>query len=448
MQQTPHLFVKGEVQVQWICQLDYLAIKLMTDEKLNSERLYQAILDLTQRVAKLEQSRAMPVTGALETKTIKRIRTTSHKLVKIYNDIPQILLEYAIKLSLTPESYRQKTEGAILLEEAARGNYWVVSTEEEEEQSYWLFPNGNITFDIFRVDSVKYLFRLEGEQLSRDSEFIVKQPAQLTLLPSGKQWELESLGVLYIGKNVSVSSSSPESASLLTEHNPTSQIPETLPIEELLDRLERTEELEDYVQYLERQLREFGRELEEMRIESSPSQSIVPGDIIPRDAREIEPLSSPLPDPYVPYRKRVMYAGFWQRFLAFLIDGIPLFVCFVIVLGLFYGFISNIYSGTEDEIAAFSFILTNLVMLMISWLYYSLMESGPLQATLGKIVMGIVVTDMRGNKISWKRATVRYFSKIISGAILAIGFIMVAFTPKKQALHDIISRCLVVKKRR
>ncbi|NCT43872.1 MAG: hypothetical protein GPJ35_11110 [Microcystis aeruginosa G11-09] len=50
----------------------------------------------------------------------------------LYNDVPQILLEYATKLSLTPESYRQKTEGAILLEEAARGNYWVVSTEEEE----------------------------------------------------------------------------------------------------------------------------------------------------------------------------------------------------------------------------------------------------------------------------------------------------------------------------
>jgi hypothetical protein len=74
----------------------------------------------------------MPVTGALETKTIKRLRTAPHKLVKIYKDVPQIFLEYTNKLSLTPESHRQKIEGAILLKEAARGNYWVVSTEEEE----------------------------------------------------------------------------------------------------------------------------------------------------------------------------------------------------------------------------------------------------------------------------------------------------------------------------
>ena len=74
------------------------------------------------------------------------------------------------------------------------------------------------------------------------------------------------------------------------------------------------------------------------------------------------------------------------------------------------------------------------------------MESSSRQATVGKMATGIVVTDMTGKKISFAKATGRHFAKIISGVILLIGFIMIAFTQKKQGLHDIIADCLVVKK--
>ena len=84
---------------------------------------------------------------------------------------------------------------------------------------------------------------------------------------------------------------------------------------------------------------------------------------------------------------------------------------------------------------------------ILGWLYYALMEGSAKQATLGKMALGIVVTDTQGRRVSFTRATGRYFGKIISGIILYIGFIMIAFTEKKQGLHDIMADCLVVVKR-
>ena len=83
---------------------------------------------------------------------------------------------------------------------------------------------------------------------------------------------------------------------------------------------------------------------------------------------------------------------------------------------------------------------------MMNWIYYAGMESSANQGTLGKMAVGIKVTDLNGERISFARATGRYFSKIISALIIAIGFIMVAFTSKKQGLHDMIAETLVIKK--
>ncbi len=87
-----------------------------------------------------------------------------------------------------------------------------------------------------------------------------------------------------------------------------------------------------------------------------------------------------------------------------------------------------------------------LVIAAIGWLYFALMESSKNQGTLGKMALGLKVTDMDGNKISFGRATGRYFSKILSGMILMIGYIIAGFTDKKQALHDMIASCLVLRK--
>ena len=72
------------------------------------------------------------------------------------------------------------------------------------------------------------------------------------------------------------------------------------------------------------------------------------------------------------------------------------------------------------------------------------MLSSEKQATVGKMVLGIVVTDINGGPISFARATGRHFAKWLSALILGIGFLMAAFTEKKQALHDMIADTLVV----
>jgi uncharacterized RDD family membrane protein YckC len=155
----------------------------------------------------------------------------------------------------------------------------------------------------------------------------------------------------------------------------------------------------------------------------------------------------------------VAYAGFWLRFVAFLIDGVVALVAFVILLiPLFIltgagAVLSKIGSDEDisDNVGAalgIGFILGFIgIILVVSWLYYALSESSSWQATLGKKMLNLKVTDMSGQPISFGRASGRYFGKIISGKItLYIGYMLAGFTEKKQALHDMIASCLVLRK--
>ena len=74
------------------------------------------------------------------------------------------------------------------------------------------------------------------------------------------------------------------------------------------------------------------------------------------------------------------------------------------------------------------------------------MESSSWQATLGKKVLNLRVTDMAGARISFGKATGRHFAKLITGLIpLGIGFAMAGLTEKRQALHDMLASCLVLR---
>lgn len=144
------------------------------------------------------------------------------------------------------------------------------------------------------------------------------------------------------------------------------------------------------------------------------------------------------------------YGGFWIRFAAYLIDaiilGIAQFIIFSVLGVAAFGSTStdiadsDIFATTMGTVAYF-------ITLAMGVLYFVLMESSAKQATLGKMALGLVVTDMNGQRISWLRALGRYFAKILSGLIMAIGFIMIAFTDNKQGLHDMICSTLVVKGR-
>lgn len=91
-------------------------------------------------------------------------------------------------------------------------------------------------------------------------------------------------------------------------------------------------------------------------------------------------------------------------------------------------------------------MITYLALIVLMWLYFAIMESSKFQGTVGKIAIGLVVTDMEGNRISFARATGRYFGKILSSLIFMIGYILAGFTQKKQALHDMLAGTLVWKK--
>lgn len=150
------------------------------------------------------------------------------------------------------------------------------------------------------------------------------------------------------------------------------------------------------------------------------------------------------------------YAGFWLRFIAYIIDSVIIsFVEFLMVLPIltFFGLTAALENFDFDNIDAEVFVpmLVSagmgfyLTAFLTTWLYYALMESGSRQGTIGKMALGLKVTDMDGGRISFSIASLRFFGKILSNAIFMIGYIMAGFTKRKQALHDIIANTLVVR---
>lgn len=147
----------------------------------------------------------------------------------------------------------------------------------------------------------------------------------------------------------------------------------------------------------------------------------------------------------------VVYAGFWERFAAVIIDAIILWI-----IGYFIGMILG--TPSTEEILAMSqsegfsstmratyFSASNTTSFIVQWLYSALMISGPWQATLGKRALGIKVTNMNGGRISFLNATGRFFATFLSAIILLIGYFMMLWDDKKQTLHDKLAGTLVVK---
>jgi uncharacterized RDD family membrane protein YckC len=153
------------------------------------------------------------------------------------------------------------------------------------------------------------------------------------------------------------------------------------------------------------------------------------------------------------------YAGFWLRFVAFIIDSIIIgcvraFVIVPILAAMGIGISQNMPTNMDDPGAMMPFIasmmalagVVSLISMVITVLYYAILESSNMQASIGKLALGLVVLDESGQKIDFSKALIRNLGKIVSSMILFIGFIMAGFTDKKQGLHDIIAKTIVVKK--
>jgi len=147
---------------------------------------------------------------------------------------------------------------------------------------------------------------------------------------------------------------------------------------------------------------------------------------------------------------RTTYAGFWLRAVAYLMDTLLVSMVF----GLAASFYPAAFLKFPDATTPLS--LTSLPQLtplaigltiFVVWLYYAFFESSAWQATPGKRILKLYVTDIQGRPLTFARATLRYFGKMISGLTFMVGYILAGFTEKKQALHDILANTLVMRRK-
>jgi len=151
---------------------------------------------------------------------------------------------------------------------------------------------------------------------------------------------------------------------------------------------------------------------------------------------------NPILDAPVVAEQKLEYAGFWIRFVALIIDSIVLGVVNMIISFALLGTSVGMGAGSYEGLGAMLFVYYCLILVLYVG-YFALMESSVRQATLGKMAVGIKVGDEHGQRISGLNAVGRYLSKLISGIILGIGYIMAAFDQRKQALHDKIASTVV-----
>ncbi|MGL5806488.1 MAG: hypothetical protein ACRC11_13795, partial [Xenococcaceae cyanobacterium] len=187
------LFDRNEAQEEL---LELVLQKLASIEN-NFEELTKS---LAQGTYPIKLAKAIAITESLVIPKINPIEISTSQLVETYNEAVNLLSGYAIKVSVTAESYREPNSSEIILETGDRGNYWVIATIEQKEQKYLLVPNGKITLNIHKLKTIQTLFQLEGESSSSEAEFYLQKPAILSLLPNGKQWRLEEQGILVFGK--------------------------------------------------------------------------------------------------------------------------------------------------------------------------------------------------------------------------------------------------------
>ena len=181
----------------------------------------------------------------------------------------------------------------------------------------------------------------------------------------------------------------------------------------------------------------------------NPSAAVPPGQVPPPAVGYPAPVAG-YPAAY-PAAQFVQYGGFWVRVIAAVVDFFIVRVFlfpFKAIFGLgglaLGGFDMHSYRhGMAVPYFIFGSGVIAFLTLGASWLYEALMESSSYQATLGKMIFGMKVTDLYGNRIDFARATGRHFAKILSGLILCIGFMMVGFTERKQGLHDMLAGTLV-----
>ena len=158
-----------------------------------------------------------------------------------------------------------------------------------------------------------------------------------------------------------------------------------------------------------------------------------------------------LPTPTI--KSSALYGGLTARFISFLVDTTLLVFSYSFVL---YGISDapqqlytweNVFrdGDTLNQLIAVSkMVFYNPYFPVLHWLYFTVLQSSQKQATIGKFTLGLRVTDLRGKRISFARANLRYFAKIFSVLPFCLGFLLVLSTRRKQTLHDYLCGTVVV----
>jgi len=186
-------------------------------------------------------------------------------------------------------------------------------------------------------------------------------------------------------------------------------------------------------------------------VAGTPTASAYP---VEATSSEYAPAQTAAPDPVAPLYTERRYAGFLIRFVAAVLDGLLVTVVqWMITIPIYM--VSGVpllqleqQQNPNPALAAKHLAvagLTSILGIVMHWLYQAVLTSSERQATFGKQAFGIRITDMSGQRISFARATGRYFGSWLSWFTFAIGFLIQPLTEKKQALHDIIAGTLVVK---
>jgi uncharacterized RDD family membrane protein YckC len=183
-----------------------------------------------------------------------------------------------------------------------------------------------------------------------------------------------------------------------------------------------------------------------------------PLSVLMPDALSTDAPASAVPPPPPVIAQAPSYAGFWKRVIAYVIDAIVLYIPNVLIDRALGGAraqaaleqtLGNAVGDLPQMLVAYQHYYAMmwpgmLLGALLAWLYFAACESSPWQATLGKLALGIHVTDLHGRRISFPRAVGRYGAKIISFMIVFIGVLMVAWMPRKQGLHDLMAGTLVL----
>jgi uncharacterized RDD family membrane protein YckC len=168
----------------------------------------------------------------------------------------------------------------------------------------------------------------------------------------------------------------------------------------------------------------------------------------------------PPPQPPIVAATGVLYAGFWLRVVAAIIDGLIIGIPFAVICFLVFASAFPMLARIQGEppMMIVATVLPRIIIIAIiyivgTWLYWASMESSEWQATLGKKALGLYVTDMDGKRTTFGRTSGRFwagrgigFVPYLGALYFLISCIMAGFTEKKQALHDMIANCLVLRK--